>query len=96
MERSLRPLARLAGTAAQVSALDLSSGEVAVPIRVPEQDADPRSEVGRVGAAVNHMLDNVEGALAARQRSETKVRQFVADASHELRGDPRLRRTDPP
>ncbi len=85
VERSLRPLARLAGTAAQVSALDLSSGEVAVPIRVPEQDADPRSEVGRVGAAFNHMLDNVEGALAARQRSETKVRQFVADASHELR-----------
>ncbi|WP_166232128.1 sensor histidine kinase [Propioniciclava coleopterorum] len=85
VERSLRPLARLAGTATQVSALDLRSGEVAVPVRVDERDADPRSEVGRVGLAFNHMLDNVEGALAARQRSETKVRQFVADASHELR-----------
>ena len=31
------------------------------------------------------MLNNVEDALAARQASETKVRQFVADASHELR-----------
>jgi two-component system OmpR family sensor kinase len=31
------------------------------------------------------MLNNVEAALAARQASETKVRQFVADASHELR-----------
>ena len=31
------------------------------------------------------MLDNVESALAARQASEMKVRQFVADASHELR-----------
>ena len=31
------------------------------------------------------MLNNVEEALAARQASETKVRQFVADASHELR-----------
>ena len=34
---------------------------------------------------INHMLNNVEEALAARQASETKVRQFVADASHELR-----------
>ena len=38
-----------------------------------------------MGLAINHMLNNVEGALAARQASETKVRQFVADASHELR-----------
>lgn len=83
--RSLRPLSRLATTATQVSRLELDSGEVAVPVRVPTEDTDPRSEVGQVGIAFNHMLDNVEGALAARQRSETKVRQFVADASHELR-----------
>ena len=31
------------------------------------------------------MLDHVAGALTARQASETRVRQFVADASHELR-----------
>jgi two-component system OmpR family sensor kinase len=31
------------------------------------------------------MLDNVEGALEARQYSETRLRRFVADASHELR-----------
>ena len=49
------------------------------------EDADPTSEVGQVGQAFNHMLNNVEDALAARQASETKVRQFVADASHELR-----------
>ncbi|MFV0451043.1 MAG: sensor histidine kinase [Propioniciclava sp.] len=83
--RSLAPLARLAGTAHQVSSLELTTGEVAVPVRVPAADTDPRSEVGQVGLAFNHMLDKVEGALAARQRSETKVRQFVADASHELR-----------
>jgi two-component system OmpR family sensor kinase len=41
--------------------------------------------VGRVGLAFNQMLDHVEDALAARHRSETKVRRFVADASHELR-----------
>lgn len=85
VEQSLRPLQRLAATANQVSQLELDSGEVDVPVRVPASATDPRSEVGQVGMAFNHMLDNVEGALAARQRSETKVRQFVADASHELR-----------
>lgn len=83
--RSLAPLNRLAATATSVSNLELERGEVAVPVRVSTQDADPVNEVGRVGLAFNHMLDNVEGALAARHESETKVRQFVADASHELR-----------
>lgn len=85
VERSLRPLARLATTAHQVSTLELGSGEVAVPVRVQAPDADARSEVGQVGEAFNRMLDHVEGALSARQASETKLRQFVADASHELR-----------
>ena len=83
--RSLRPLNRVAATAQQVSQLPLDRGEVALAVRVPESDADPTSEVGRVGQALNHMLNNVEAALAARQASEMKVRQFVADASHELR-----------
>ena len=83
--RSLRPLNRVAATAQQVSQLELDRGEVALAVRVPPEDADPASEVGRVGQAFNHMLNNVDDALAARQASETKVRQFVADASHELR-----------
>jgi two-component system, OmpR family, sensor kinase len=83
--RSLRPLNRVAATAQQVSQLPLDRGEVALAVRVPPADADPASEVGRVGQALNHLLTNVEDALAARQASETKVRQFVADASHELR-----------
>jgi two-component system, OmpR family, sensor kinase len=83
--RSLRPLNRVAATAQQVSQLKLDRGEVALAVRVPQEDANPASEVGRVGQAINHMLNNVEEALAARQASETKVRQFVADASHELR-----------
>jgi len=85
VRRSLRPLNRVAATAQQVSQLPLDRGEVALAVRVPPADADPTSEVGRVGQAFNHMLNNVEDALAARQASETKVRQFVADASHELR-----------
>jgi two-component system OmpR family sensor kinase len=58
---------------------------VALAQRVPDQDTDPRTEVGQVGLALNSMLDNVEGALQARHESEQRVRQFVADASHELR-----------
>lgn len=82
---SLRPLNRLAATATQVSALPLARGEGSVPVRVAAADANPETEVGQVGLALNLMLDNVENALAARHRSETKVRRFVADASHELR-----------
>lgn len=83
--RSLAPLNRLAATATTVSNLPLESGEVEGIVRVSPADTDPVSEVGRVGLAFNHMLDNVEGALAARHASEVKLRQFVADASHELR-----------
>ncbi|MFJ9807319.1 sensor histidine kinase [Streptomyces sp. NPDC101158] len=82
---ALRPLRRVAATAAQVARLPLHSGEVALDHRVPEAQADPRTEVGQVGAAINRMLDHVHSALDARQQSETRVRQFVADASHELR-----------
>ncbi|MFF8280613.1 sensor histidine kinase [Streptomyces lateritius] len=82
---ALRPLRRVAATATQVSELPLHSGEVALPQRVSDAEADPRTEVGQVGAAINRMLDHVHSALRARQRSETRVRQFVADASHELR-----------
>ncbi|MEU6619168.1 HAMP domain-containing sensor histidine kinase [Streptomyces litmocidini] len=82
---ALRPLRRVATTARQVARLPLHSGEVALHQRVPEAEADPRTEVGQVGAALNRMLDHVHSALDARQQSETRVRQFVADASHELR-----------
>ncbi|MFJ3905076.1 sensor histidine kinase [Streptomyces sp. NPDC090025] len=82
---ALRPLRRVTVTAAQVARLPLHSGEVALDHRVPEAQADPRTEVGQVGAAINRMLDHVHSALDARQQSETRVRQFVADASHELR-----------
>ncbi|MFJ8823725.1 sensor histidine kinase [Streptomyces sp. NPDC102467] len=82
---ALRPLRRVAATATRVSELPLHSGEVTLYERVPDAEADPRTEVGQVGAALNRMLDHVHGALTSRQQSETRVRQFVADASHELR-----------
>jgi two-component system OmpR family sensor kinase len=80
---SLRPLRRVATTATMVTELPLDTGEVHLPARVPNDD--PRTEVGRVGAAFNRMLQHVESALANRAASETRLRRFAADASHELR-----------
>jgi two-component system, OmpR family, sensor kinase len=82
---TLRPLRRVAATATRVSELPLHRGTVELSERVPDADTDPRTEVGQVGAALNRMLGHVSAALTARQESETRVRQFVADASHELR-----------
>jgi two-component system, OmpR family, sensor kinase len=82
---SLRPLRRVASAARRVAELPLDTGEVELPVRVAPRDTDPRTEVGQVGSALNHMIGHVESALEARQASEMKVRHFVADASHELR-----------
>ncbi|MFD9290109.1 sensor histidine kinase [Streptomyces sp. NPDC060030] len=80
---SLRPLRLVAAQATEVADLPLASGEVAMPGPLPH--ADPRTEVGRVGQAVNHMLGHVEDALVRRQAGEERLRHFAADASHELR-----------
>ena len=82
---ALRPLERVAATATRVTELQLDRGAVALAERVALDDADPRTEVGQVGAALNRLLEHVASALTARQASENKVRAFVADASHELR-----------
>src|SRR6478752_8376424 len=85
VRRNLEPLRRLARTATKVSQTPLDSGQVALAERVDPADTDTRTEVGKVGAAFNEMLDHVDEALNARHQSEQRVRQFVADASHELR-----------
>jgi two-component system OmpR family sensor kinase len=74
--RELRPLERMAQKSRAITAGDLSQ-------RV-EPD-DPRTEVGQLGAALNTMLAEIEGAFAERLAAEERLRQFVADASHELR-----------
>jgi two-component system OmpR family sensor kinase len=80
---SLRPLVEMEQTAEAIAAGDLTR-------RVP--DRDPRTEVGRLAAALNSMLAQIEAAFRARaaseataRRSEERMRRFVADASHELR-----------
>jgi two-component system OmpR family sensor kinase len=73
----LRPLRRIEETAAAIAGGDLSR-------RVPELAA-PGTEVGRLSAALNGMLGQVESAFAARAASEARMRRFVGDVSHELR-----------
>jgi two-component system OmpR family sensor kinase len=72
----LLPLDRMGHTAGAIAGGDLSH-------RV--ETTDPRTEVGRLGLALNAMLDRLEKAFSERQASEDRLRQFLADASHELR-----------
>ncbi len=73
----LRPLTRMEGTAAEIAGTDDLSRRV--------DDVDPHTESGRLGTALNAMLDRIETAVADRSASESRLRQFLADASHELR-----------
>lgn len=82
---SLRPLRAVAMTATRVANQQLDRGEVTITERVPASEADPRTETGLVGAALNTLLDHVNSSLASRQKNEERMRRFVADASHELR-----------
>jgi two-component system, OmpR family, sensor kinase len=75
--RGLAPIDQMARKANDISArADLTE-------RMP--GAGQHSEVGRLGAAINTMLDRIQQAFGARLTSERKVREFAADASHELR-----------
>ena len=79
----LRPLEDVERTADSIAAGDLDQ-------RVP--GADQPTEVGRLARALNVMLERIQAAFSARVASESRLReneqhlrQFVADASHELR-----------
>ena len=72
----LRPLDAIGTTAAAIAGGDLSR-------RV--ERAEPETEVGRLGLALNAMLAQIERAFEAQAASERRLRRFVADASHELR-----------
>jgi two-component system, OmpR family, sensor kinase len=72
----LLPLDRMGHTAGAIAGGDLSH-------RV--ESTDPRTEVGRLGLALNAMLDRLEQAFRQREASEDRLRRFLADASHELR-----------
>ena len=72
----LRPLRRMELTANAIAGGDLTA-------RV--ESTDERTEVGRLGLALNAMLARIERAFAEREATEARLRQFLADASHELR-----------
>jgi two-component system, OmpR family, sensor histidine kinase TrcS len=82
---ALRPLGRVASTAAEVATLPLDRDHHAIAPRVPGGDTDPRTEVGLVGDTLNRLLDHVERALADVAASDRRMRRFITDASHELR-----------
>jgi two-component system OmpR family sensor kinase len=80
---ALRRLEEMERTAGAIAGGDLARRVV---------DADASTEVGRLGLALNVMLDQIETAFREGQasegravESEARMRQFVADASHELR-----------
>jgi two-component system, OmpR family, sensor kinase len=72
----LRPLQRMGAVAADIAAGDLTR-------RV--EPATPRTEIGRLGLALNGMLNQIEAAFAERTASNERLRRVIADASHELR-----------
>ncbi|WP_454231387.1 sensor histidine kinase [Mycolicibacterium fortuitum] len=82
---SLRPLRRVAATAAQVAKLPLTDADHRITVRVQDSDTDVKSEVGIVGHTLNGLLANVDRALAERAETDRRMRQFLSDASHELR-----------
>jgi len=76
IRRAFAPIEGMIGTADRIAAGDLAE-RTAV--------ADDGSEVGRLGSALDRMLDRIEEAVDAKTASEERMRRFVADASHELR-----------
>jgi two-component system OmpR family sensor kinase len=72
----LRPLEHMQETAGAIAAGDLSR-------RIDIDDEN--TEVGKLGIALNEMMQQIESAFAARAASEGRLRRFVGDASHELR-----------
>jgi two-component system OmpR family sensor kinase len=76
LRRGLRPIEAMAGQADRITAGDLTD-------RVTLHH--PRSEVGRLGAALNGMLGRIEADVQEREASQQQMRRFFADASHELR-----------
>jgi two-component system sensor histidine kinase TrcS len=82
---ALRPLRRVAATAAEVAGMPLIGEDHRITVRVRPDVTDPHNEVGIVGHTLNRLLDNVDSALAHRVESDRRIRQFITDASHELR-----------
>ncbi|MDX1891859.1 HAMP domain-containing sensor histidine kinase [Mycolicibacterium sp. 050158] len=85
LRQALRPLRRVAATAAKAANMPLADEDHRITTRVRRADSNPDNEVGIVGETLNRLLANVDSALAARAASDRRMRRFLTDASHELR-----------
>jgi two-component system, OmpR family, sensor kinase len=76
LRSALQPLAHVGAVAARIA--DGAHDERLRPDR-------PHTELGRMAAAFDHMVDELEESIARARASESAMRRFLADASHELR-----------
>jgi len=76
LRSGFKPVDQMVETASAIAGGDLTS-------RVPELPAS--TELGRLGIALNEMLAQIEDAFEGEKAAQEQLRQFVADASHELR-----------
>jgi two-component system OmpR family sensor kinase len=77
---ALRPVEDLRQRAAAISGDDLADAE-----RTPLPVSPVVDEIGRLGLTLNDMLDRIGRAQAAQREALQQQRQFLADASHQLR-----------
>ncbi len=83
VRRTMRPLQRVAEVARHVAGLPLTTAATPLPSGLAPEH--PTTEVDQVSTAFEHMIDHIRLALGARDATEERLRQFVADASHEFR-----------
>ena len=76
LSRALGPLTRMTQTARRIA-----SGDLSQRVRLPQSG----DEIGQLAGTFDEMVARIESAFAAQQASESRMRQFIADASHELR-----------
>ena len=73
---ALRPLRHVGAVAQRIAA-----GDRRLRLHPRRQD----TELGRMAASFDAMVDSLEEAVTSATRSEAAMRRFLADASHELR-----------
>jgi len=74
--QAVRPLDDVTTALARFASGDLTPQPIA---------ADERQELGTLAVAYNGAIDQMERAFAARDRANASMRQFIADAGHQLR-----------
>lgn len=74
--QALRPLDDVTTALQRLSSGDLTPHTIA---------ADERHELGSLAAAYNGAIDQLGRAFAARDKANAAMRQFIADAGHQLR-----------